>query len=236
MWYSNLAKKSILFSIYPPPTVIHFSHCFSSASKLLFQPLPHLRFNLLVFSETLATKVAISRPSCEPLYETNTSQRKQEVFLYEYILQRVRLQIKDANRTLLFGSSLLKHGRHFDYWNQPVNLRMRVCYLDCHEAGLCCYLVIHIGNLLSPLHLFYFHLWPIYWLCPRKLETKERNPWWWNTKKTMGWFLSETVRIRLWRSGLQRLSWLLQALPCPVAERALHEVRVPYCQTYIAQD
>jgi hypothetical protein len=22
-------------------------------------------------------------------------------------------------------------------------MRMRVCYLDCHEAGLCCYLVIH---------------------------------------------------------------------------------------------
>jgi hypothetical protein len=21
---------------------------------------------------------------------------------------------------------------------------IRVCYLDCHEAGLCCYLVIHI--------------------------------------------------------------------------------------------
>jgi hypothetical protein len=41
---------------------------------------------------------------------------------------------------------------------------MRVCYVDCHEAGLCCYLVIHIGNLLSPLQLFYFHLWPIYWL------------------------------------------------------------------------
>jgi hypothetical protein len=37
------------------------------------------------------------------------------------------------------------------------------CYLDCHEARLC-YLVIHIENLLRPLHLFYLHLWPIYWL------------------------------------------------------------------------
>jgi hypothetical protein len=33
-----------------------------------------------------------------------------------------------------------------------------------HKAGLCCYLVIHIGNLLHPLELFYFQLWPIYWL------------------------------------------------------------------------
>jgi hypothetical protein len=41
---------------------------------------------------------------------------------------------------------------------------MRVCYLDCYEVGLCCYLVIHIENLLRPLQLFYFHLWPIYWL------------------------------------------------------------------------
>jgi hypothetical protein len=32
-------------------------------------------------------------------------------------------------------------------------MRMRVCYL-----------VIHIETLLRPLHLFYFHLWPIYWL------------------------------------------------------------------------
>jgi hypothetical protein len=28
-------------------------------------------------------------------------------------------------------------------WNHPLNMRMRVCYLDCHEAGLCCYLVIY---------------------------------------------------------------------------------------------
>jgi hypothetical protein len=43
-------------------------------------------------------------------------------------------------------------------------MRMRVCYLGCHEAGLCCYLVMRIEKLLRPLQLFYFHLWPIYWL------------------------------------------------------------------------
>jgi hypothetical protein len=42
-------------------------------------------------------------------------------------------------------------------------MRMRVCYLDCKEARVCCYLVIHIENLLRPLQLFYFHLWLIYW-------------------------------------------------------------------------
>jgi hypothetical protein len=65
------------------------------------------------------------------------------------------------NRTQLFDSIFLKHGRHFDNWNQPLNMRMRVCYLYCHETGLCCYLLIHIENLLQP---FCFHLWPIYWL------------------------------------------------------------------------
>jgi hypothetical protein len=41
------------------------------------------------------------------------------------------------------GSTLLKHGRHVDYWNQPLNMLMRVCYLDSHDPGLCCcYLMI----------------------------------------------------------------------------------------------
>jgi hypothetical protein len=44
-------------------------------------------------------------------------------------------------------------------------MRTGVCYLDCHEAGLCCYLVIHIENLLRPLQLFYFHLW-LFTDCP----------------------------------------------------------------------
>jgi hypothetical protein len=67
---------------------------------------------------------------------------------------------KTHNITLLFGSTHLTHGHHFDYWNQPLN--MHISYLDCHEAGLCCNLVICIENLLRPLQLFYFHWCPIY--------------------------------------------------------------------------
>jgi hypothetical protein len=37
-----------------------------------------------------------------------------------------------------------------------------VCKLDCRVAGLCCYLEIHIENLLHPFRQVYFHLWPIY--------------------------------------------------------------------------
>jgi hypothetical protein len=35
---------------------------------------------------------------------------------------------------------------------------IRPIYRDCHEAGLCCYLVIHVENQLRPLQLLYFHL------------------------------------------------------------------------------
>jgi hypothetical protein len=71
---------------------------------------------------------------------------------------------KKYKRMLLFSWILLKQGRHFDYWNQPLNIRMCGCYLDCHEAGLCSYLLILIENILRQLQLFYFNLWPIYWL------------------------------------------------------------------------
>jgi hypothetical protein len=41
---------------------------------------------------------------------------------------------KTHNRKLFFGDTLLKRGRHFDYRKQPLNMRMRVCYMDCHDA------------------------------------------------------------------------------------------------------
>jgi hypothetical protein len=36
-------------------------------------------------------------------------------------------------------------------------MHMRVCYVDCHEAGLCCYLLIHMENIIPPSLQFYFH-------------------------------------------------------------------------------
>jgi hypothetical protein len=56
--------KNVHFSTYPPPTLIHLSHHFTSASKPAAQksfdcsqPLPHLHFDLFIISETFATKV-----------------------------------------------------------------------------------------------------------------------------------------------------------------------------------
>jgi hypothetical protein len=44
---------------------------------------------------------------------------------------------------------LLKHGHHFDCFKQPLNMHMHLCHLDFHEARLCCYLEIHIENIIS---------------------------------------------------------------------------------------
>jgi hypothetical protein len=66
---------------------------------------------------------------------------------------------KKQSRTVLFGRTLLKHCCHFYDWNQHLNMCMRVCYLDSREVWMCCYLVLHIENLLHPLQPIYFYLW-----------------------------------------------------------------------------
>jgi hypothetical protein len=62
---------------------------------LLSPPLPHLVGLHLWLSNVLER---ISRTSCEPLYATNTTHRKQETFLYEYPLHRVILPTKNAQQ------------------------------------------------------------------------------------------------------------------------------------------
>jgi hypothetical protein len=167
MWYSNLGKAFI-----PVHILQHWHTC---PIALLARRNPQHRSLLTVVSATSAPGRhhlrlsnilgRNSRTCCEPLYATNTSHPKQETFLYDDLLHRVLLPTKKMhNRALLFGITPLMHGHYFDYQNQPLNMSMPVCYLDYHEAWLCCYLMIHIENLLHPLELFYFHLWPIYWL------------------------------------------------------------------------
>jgi hypothetical protein len=156
-------RKKIYFSTYPAPTLIHSSHSSTSALNpkhtcilLLPQPLPHLHFNLFVINETFAKFLNshVNRFTRQTLPIVN----RKHFFMNIICIEPSRPH-KNANRTLFFVSTLLKDRCHFGYWNQPLNMRMRVCYLDCHETRLCCYLVIHIGNLLRPLQLFYFHLW-----------------------------------------------------------------------------
>jgi hypothetical protein len=128
---------------------------------LLSQPFPHLHFNLFIISETFAMFLdpVVKCFTLQTLPTINTKNCIMNIPCIEsFWPQRMH------NRTVIFGGTHLKHGRYFDYRNQPQNMCMLVCYWNYHEAGLYCYLVIHIENILHLLQLFYFHLWPIYWL------------------------------------------------------------------------
>jgi hypothetical protein len=114
------------------PVTQKSSDCCLNHFRASFQPLRH------------------QRNVCHPTVNRFTHQTLpiQKLVLYEYPSRWVLLPIKMHNRMLLFGSTLLKHGRHFDYWNQPLNTSIHVCYVECHEAGLCCYLVIRYGKVI----------------------------------------------------------------------------------------
>jgi hypothetical protein len=134
------------------PQNIRLLAVFSATSGSPFQPLSHQRnvCHSVVNRFTLQTRSSVNR---------------KHFFMYILFIESICPQERH-NRTLVFGSIRLKHLPNFGYWNQPRNMRMRVCYVDWHEVELCCYLVIHMENLLRPLQLFYFHLWPIYWISP----------------------------------------------------------------------
>jgi hypothetical protein len=119
-------------------------------------------------SSSSARCVPLFLTSCELLYTTNIS------LWITFALSSFANKKRTKERCF-------SHGRHFDYSNLPLNVHMCVCYLDCNEAGLCCYLVIHIENLLYPLQVFYFHLWPICWL---SLLYDLKLSWWQYTVKS----------------------------------------------------
>jgi hypothetical protein len=91
---------------YPPPTLIHLSLRFTSASKpatqkyfwLLSQPLPHLRFKLFVISETFATFLdpAVNRFTRQTLPTVN---RKH--FFMNILCTESFLSTKNAQTTAL---------------------------------------------------------------------------------------------------------------------------------------
>jgi hypothetical protein len=157
---------------------------------------------LTVFSAT-------SAPPFQPLHQRNVChpvvnrfKRKtppivnRKYFFMNILCIELFCQQKTHNRTLLFGSTHLKHGRHFYNWNQPLNIHIPVWYLDSHEAVLCCYPVIDIKNLLHPLQLFYFHLWHIYWLSlVYMLIVRDRE-----IMPNVGWFTEGTISAFFWRA------------------------------------
>jgi hypothetical protein len=146
--YSNLGEKHLFLDISSTNTDI-LAHRFTSASKQSFD----------CFISHSHTSVSIA--SSARLLPLSGKHFRKISLRISFALCPLCSQ-KTHNRTLLFDSTLLKHSCHFDYWNQPLNMRMHVCYVDCHGVRLCCWLVIYIENQLRPLQLFYFHLWVIY--------------------------------------------------------------------------
>jgi hypothetical protein len=47
---------------------------------------------------------------------------------------------------MFFCSTHLKQGGYFDYWNQTLNVRMRVCYLDFFISKNNCKYKKGLGN------------------------------------------------------------------------------------------
>jgi hypothetical protein len=56
-------------------------------------------------------------------------------------------------------------------------MRMRFCCLDCHEAGICCYLMKHIENLLLPFVTYFLSLPRKYSDIETSLLTLIHNHW-----------------------------------------------------------
>jgi hypothetical protein len=153
MWYLNLKRKTIISQ-----HILH-QHWYTFPVALPVRRNSQHRSLLTVVSATssppfqhlrlLKALERISRPSREPLYATDTSNvNRIHFFMNILCIGSYCLTKKTHNRTLLFGGTF-KHCRHFHYCNQPVNMRKSVCCLDCHEAGLCCYLVIQIEDLFT---------------------------------------------------------------------------------------
>jgi hypothetical protein len=103
-----LTWQNIYLSTYLSPTLKHLSHLFTSALKPTERKSFHCQLSHCHTSvSTSSSSAKHLPPSCESLHATYTSHHTQDTFLYEYPF-------------LLFRSTILKHRRHFDYWNQPL--------------------------------------------------------------------------------------------------------------------
>jgi hypothetical protein len=85
--------------------------CSIAVFWLLFQPLLQLRFITCYFRTSLSEYLdpAVNRFPLQTLPTIN----RRRLFMHILCIEHFYLQ-KSYNRTLLFGSTPLKHGRHFD--------------------------------------------------------------------------------------------------------------------------
>jgi hypothetical protein len=163
MWYLNLEE------IFISRHILH-QHRYNCPIALPVRRNPQHRSFLTVVSATSALPFQTLRHQwnvCHPVVKYFTRQTLPTINRKHFFMKILCIEsFCPQKRTTEHCSSVVIAQVLSPFWllNQPLNFSMHVCYLDCHEAGLCCYLDIHTENLLHPLELFYFHLWPIYWL------------------------------------------------------------------------
>jgi hypothetical protein len=138
-------------------TLVPLPHCLSLSScqlELTLPPAhPQQSQQADVVGHHLLLSIVLERISrfrCDPLYATNTSHRKQETFQCEYPLH-VLSPTKEHTTGLCSSVVHPQAQSPFSLLKPASEHGMRICYLDCHEAGLYCYLVItHSLMELSP--------------------------------------------------------------------------------------
>jgi hypothetical protein len=116
------------------------------------QQLPHLEFQPLRRQQNV----------CRPVVNRFTRQTIPAVNIYLkvfFALSPFPHKKKTRNRRVLF----------YRYSSRTVAILTTetshwTCACSSATAGLCCYLVIHIENLLHSSQLFYSHLWRSHWL------------------------------------------------------------------------
>jgi hypothetical protein len=157
MWYSNVEETFIsrnLLHQHWYTLVPSLYQCVETRSIeviwLLSQPLPQLRFDLFIIS--------VFSTFLDPLVKCITRQtlptiNRAHIFMNILCVESFCPQKRATGVcfSVVYFSSMVVI---LTTETSLVSMRMPVYYLDCHEAELCCCLLIHIENLLRPLQLF----------------------------------------------------------------------------------
>jgi hypothetical protein len=136
-----------------PRHILHQHICTCPIALLMRRNPQHISF-LTVVSATSASPfqpLRHQRNSCDAVLKSFTRQTLPTVNRKHFSANIICMeafcpQIRAIERcsSVIYSSSTVCH---FDYWNQPLNMRIRICY--CHIAGLCCHLVMHIKSITS---------------------------------------------------------------------------------------
>jgi hypothetical protein len=154
MWYSNMEETFI------SRRILHQQWC-TSLIALPVRRNPQHRRLLTVVSATSQPpfqRLHHQRNDCHPntnrfTRQTHSIVNRKPLFMNILRIESFRPQNK---RTTERYSSVFAPQARSPFWLLKLasEMRMRVWYLDCHEAGLCCSLVIRIQNILRPLQIY----------------------------------------------------------------------------------